>query len=162
VIEFGFTGIFFEVQLVNAHAAGDAIGHVQVKVAALADGFVELGDLVALGQIGVKVVLAIKVRNRVDLRMHRGCQQRALVDGFAVQNGQHTGHAGANRANIAIWGGFPRVGLAGAEDLGLGVELDVGFEPDDDFVIFHFATSWRRITGRTARQASPWVACSKA
>ena len=47
-------------------------------------------------------------------------------------------------------------------DLGLGVELDVGFEPDDDFVIFHFDTSWRRITGRTERQASSRVACSNA
>jgi len=160
VIELGFAGIFFEVQLVNANAADGTIRHVQVEIAALADGLVELGDLVALRQIGVEVVLAVKVRNRIDLRVHRGCQQRTFMDSCAVQHGQHSGHAGADRANIGIWRGFPRVSLAGAENLGLGVELDMGFQPDDNFVVFHFATSWRRTAGRTARQASSRVACS--
>ena len=59
------------------------------------------------------------------------------LDGALVEHGQHTGQAGADRADIGIGPVVPGIGLAGAEDLGGGVELNVSFQSNYGFVFGH-------------------------
>ena len=86
---FGLAGIFLKMQPVDAHMARSAIGQFEVHIPPLADGFIKLGDLVALGQVGVKIILTIKYRTLVDLRVHGRRQPGTLQHGFLVENGQY-------------------------------------------------------------------------
>ena len=104
----------------------------------MASGLVELRDLVALGQVGVEVIFAVKERQRAGSRRAwlppaaPPFSTTALFNtGSTPGSPQHTGQI------LVLGGSIPRIRLAGAEDLGGGVELDVGFQPDDGFVFGH-------------------------
>ena len=62
-----FSGILLEVQALDTHDAGPAVWHVDPKLARPHDGMPVLRDLVALRQIRIEVVLAVKHRKPVDL-----------------------------------------------------------------------------------------------
>ena len=110
--------------MVSRHRAGD--GHIHV--AALADGLVELGDLVSLGQVRVEVILAVEIRNIADLGFHCLGKQHSLLHHCLVEDRQHTRQARAHRADIGVGGILPRIGFARAEDLARRVELNVCFQ----------------------------------
>ena len=162
MVDLGFSGVFLKMQLMDAHMAGGAIRPEQVHIATLADRLVKLGDLVTLGQVGVEVILAVEEGTGIDLSVHDGCQQRAFFHRFRVQDRQYARKPTAHRANVSVRFRAPGIGFAGAENLGFGIQLDMGFEPDDHFIRFHHATSPRNTWGRSARHAASWVACSKA
>jgi len=142
VLVFGLAGVFFDVQLGDADAARVALRHGQVHVAAIADRHVILRDLVALGQVGVKVVFAVEERQRAQFGVHGMRQQGRLFHHGLVENRQHTGQTGADRADVGVGWVEPGVGFAGAEDFGGGVELDMSFQPDDNFILGHADASW--------------------
>ena len=104
-----------------------------VDPAVLGDGLVELRDLVALGQVGIEVVLAREDGALADLAVEGERGQRGELDGLGVEHGQRAGQAEADRADIGIGRGAEVVGAA-AEGLGRGEQLDVHFEPDDGLV----------------------------
>jgi len=66
-----FPGVLFHVDAGDADALGLAV-HADVDVPVLADGLLELGGLVALGQVGVEIVLAGEDRHGIDRAV--GCQ----------------------------------------------------------------------------------------
>ena len=131
----GLTGILFDMQLPDAHPAdvglfirGSRCRNRQVEIAAFCQGLVELGDLVPLGQIGVKIILAVKKRERADLGMHGMRQQNTFFHHRFIENRQHARQPAAHRADIGVGRIDPGISLAGAKDLGDGVQLDVGFQ----------------------------------
>jgi len=124
-------------QLGNAHPADIPLRHGNIHVAAKCQGLVVLGNLVALGQVGIKIVFAVKVGKRAQFGMHGSRQQHALFHCHPIEHRQNTGQPAANRANIGIGRVKPGIRLAGAENLGDGIELDVGLQPNDDFIISH-------------------------
>ena len=109
---------------------------VYIQVARGGDGSVVLGDLVALHEVGVRVVLPVKLRVRGD----GAAQRQACHDGVlyrrSVDHRQHPGHTETDGAHQAVGLGVLVVGAAGAEHLAFGEELDVDLEPDYRFV-FH-------------------------
>ncbi len=134
-VVFGLAGVFFHMHLVDVDATICAVRQRHVEPAAPADRLIVLGDLVALGQIGIEVVLAVEKAFRLNFSaMHRRRQQHGLFDHGPIEDGQRAWLAGAHRADIGVGQRPPAIGRAGAEDLALGVELDVDFETDDRFV----------------------------
>ena len=110
------------------------VGGGDLDEAVLGEGLVELADLVALGEIGIEVVFAGEDGGVVDPEIERLGGLDGEFDGLAVEHGQGSGHAEADRADVGVGLGAEDVG-AGAEDLGLGEQLHVHFETDDSFVL---------------------------
>ena len=122
--------VLLHVDLVQA----DEAPALQRKAPAPADRRVELGDLVGLGQVRIKVVLAVKARHGRDVAAQRKARARGLLHRGAVERGQRPRLAGADRADVRVRLAAERRG-AGAEDLAPGVHLDVDLESADDFVV---------------------------
>ena len=102
--------------------------------AVLGDGLVELRDLVALGQVGIEVVLAGEDGALAHLAVDGQSGQRGELDGLGVEHRQGAGQAQADRADVGVGRRAEVIGAA-AEGLGRGQQLDVNFESDDGLVL---------------------------
>ena len=92
---------------------------------------VELADLIALRQIGVEVVLAVKARPRVDLGFDGHAGAHGLADAFGVGHGQHAGHGRVNKADLAV-GLRAKSGGGAGKQLRIRSHLRVHFKADYD------------------------------
>ena len=137
-----FAGVFLQMGAGDTdHLAGTVV-QVDGQLALLDDRQFVLADLVALGQVRVKVVLTGEHRTSC----HSGTDGQAERDGhshhFAVQHRQHTWQAEVDGARLRVR--FRAVGGGGAgENLALGSELGVDFQPDHSFP-FHQSKPWQR------------------
>ena len=116
--------VLLEVDAVDAHVA---------QLPAQAQRDVVLGDLVALGEVGIEVVLAVEDRARRDLAAQRHPHHDPVDHGLGVGHRQRAGQAEADRAGARV-GLLAEAQLAAAEHLRAGLELDVDLEADDGFV----------------------------
>src|SRR4029077_17894531 len=87
--------------------------------AVLGQWLVILRNLVALGQVGVKIILAGENGGFVDSTLQRHGRQRSELYRFAVQHRQGPRQAQAHRTNIRV-GRIPEASGARAEDFGRG------------------------------------------
>ena len=87
-----FARIFFDVHVVDAHGL---LGFPQLEVhsAAHTDRLPVLGNLVTFGQVGVKVVLAVKSATEVDAAAQSQAQAYGILQELLIQAGQSTGLA---------------------------------------------------------------------
>ena len=115
--------VLLEVDAVQPHVA---------QLAARAERDVVLGDLVALGEVGIEVVLAVEDRPRGDLRAQREAHHQPEVDGLGVGHRQRAGQPEADRARARVRL-LAEAQLAAAEHLRARGELDVDLQPDDGF-----------------------------
>ena len=99
----GFSGIFFKVRAGEAHGLLTATGNDGDR-AALHDRQIELADLVALGKIGIEIILAREYRATVDVvrdvAVDRQSEANGLVDGRAIGNGQHARQREIDRRRV--------------------------------------------------------------
>ncbi len=124
-------GVLLEVQAME----GDALGVIgERQLAARGDRLLELRDLVALGQVGVEVVLARERRLRVEAAAECEREAGGEVDRLAIEHRQAARIAGAHRAGERVGPGAEPIG-ATAEDLGLRLEMDVDLESHHRFVL---------------------------
>ena len=128
---------------------------------------VVLGDLIALGEIRVEVVLAREDRHVVDGAAERMRRPHRELHGACVQHRKRAGHAQTHRADVGVrW--RPERGAAAAENLAGGQQLTVDFEADDRLKreghrSADYCQHWRRCQQRTAsplvgRSAGPVAA----
>jgi len=68
----------------------------------LGQRLVVLRNLVALGQVGIEIILAREDRRFVDAASSAPSQPAWQLDRLPVQHRQRSGHAQANRANIRV------------------------------------------------------------
>jgi len=130
-----FPGILFHVDTGDADALLLAV-HGDVHMAVLADGLLELGNLIALGQIRVEVVLTGKDRHRVDGAVGGQAHLGGELHDLGVQDRQHARHPRTDRTDVGV-GIVAEMGGTAAEDLALGFQLGVHFETDDRLVPGH-------------------------
>ena len=118
-------GVLLEVRARDLHvrAAGDR------ELAAPGEREVVLADLVALGQVGIEVVLAVEDRALRDLAAEREPDHQPVVHGLRVQRRQRARVAEADgaRARVRLLAERQR---AAAEHLRARRELDVDLEAD--------------------------------
>ena len=134
--------VLLEVDAVQPHVA---------QVAACAERDVVLGDLVALGEVGIEVVLAVEDRPRGDLAAERQPHHQPEVDGLGVGHRQRAGQPEADRAGARVRL-LAEAQRAAAEHLRARRELHVDLEAD------------HRLVRRHARAPEPSkpIACSSA
>ena len=125
--------IFFHVHARDADLLRSAVGRWHLDPAVLGQRLIELRNLVALGQIGIEVVLAREDGALAHLAVERQRGQRGELDGLGVQHRQRARQPQANRADVGIRLGAEPVG-ATAKRLGRREQLHVHFEPDHRLV----------------------------
>src|SRR5690606_1963920 len=132
-------GILFHVDAGEADALARAVLQVDVEVTARANGLVihrrsaRLGDLVSLGQVGVEIVLARPHGTRLDVGAAGETQHDGTLHRPGVRNRQGSGEPEADGADqrVRFRAEFD---AAAAEHLGVGGQLGMDFETDDDAV----------------------------
>ena len=108
---------------------------------------VVLRDLVALGQVGIEVVLAREHRRRMHRAAERERGARRQFHRAPVEHRQRPRQPEADRAQRGVGLGAEARGAA-AEDLGRGQQLRVDLEADDRLKVGHEGIdSNRRIVG---------------
>src|SRR5207249_8103732 len=90
-----------------------------------------LGDLVALGEIGIEIVLAGEAGMVVDGAVQGKGGAHGHFDGALVEHGKCAWEAEADRTDIGV-GRIAEAGGAAAEDFCAREELHVDFEADED------------------------------
>jgi hypothetical protein len=112
-----------------------AVGTDRDDDLALADDrILVLGDLIALRQVGVEIVLAVEDRAVVDLRLEAKTGAHGLGHAFLVDHRQHAGHRRIDEADIGI-GGLAEFGRGAGEQLRVACDLGVDLQTDDDFPV---------------------------
>ena len=110
----------------------DVVADHDFQLAVLHNRQVQLADLVAFGQVGIEIVLAIKHVFLVDLGIQRQAELNRFFHHFAVHHRQRAGQRAFHHASMRV-----RLGAEGgtraAENFGFGVELDVDFQSDYGF-----------------------------
>ena len=90
-----FTGIFFKVNAFNSDSPhlGRFIGgcHIDFNLTVFTNRFIELGNLVAFNQVGIKVMLPVKLAEFVDRTAERKPRFNPKLHVFAADNGQGAG-----------------------------------------------------------------------
>ena len=130
-----FARILLEMQTLNTHGDLTAtLRQVDDYLALAHDRAFELADLVALRQIGVKIILTVEHRAKIDLRLEPEARADGLGHAFLVDHGEHAGHGGIDQRDMAVR--LAAIFSRGAgEKLGLGGYLRMNFKPDNDFPI---------------------------
>src|SRR5215475_4863933 len=103
--------------------------------AALGKGAVVLRDLIALRQIGIKIIFPREDRFVVDLEIERESRLARHLHGLAVEHRQRAGQSQADRTGITVRF-LSESRRTGAEDFRLGFELRVDFKADDSLPTF--------------------------
>ena len=125
----GFTGILLHMNPLDPHLARHAGRHIDQYLALANNRVVKLGYLVALRQVGVEIILAVKARKKIDLGLQAKAGAHCLLDAKFVDHRQHAGHGGINKGNIGI-GRIAKPGARPGKKLGIGGDLGMHFQPD--------------------------------
>ena len=100
-----------------------------------------LRNLVALGQIGIEVILAREDRGLVNGAAQGERRANGTIHRASVQHRQRPGQAEAHGTDVRV-GLRAERGAAAAEDLGGGQQLRMDLEADDGLVLTHEVGEW--------------------
>ena len=134
-----FPGVFLHVNPRDADLFA-GVAHLDMDKSVLGDGKFVLGNLIALGQIRIKIVLAGKPAFPVDLAVGGHGHAQGKVHHLFVEHRQYARHPQTNRAGVRV-GGRTEFGGATAEYLGSGFQLGMNFQADDGFKMHNVSCS---------------------
>ena len=149
------TGVFLDVNAGQANSFLSSID-LDVDITTSAYGQFVLANLIALGQIGIKIVFTSKDARRCDRAVgSQACFDCKLNDLF-VEHRQNSRKSGAYRAGVLIRFAT-ELGRTTAEDLRLCEQLGVNFESNDRFVFHKVRTSRMRRIENSASEFPPLI-----
>src|SRR5690606_37868328 len=148
------SGVLLEVDALEVDGLRAAVD-LDLEFAAEAEGLVELGDLVALHQVRIGVVLAVELRVARNLAAEREASHQRVGHGLLVDDGEHARHAEADRTDVGVGGGIEVLAVAAAEHLRFRLELDVHFHADDGFVVSLRVSG--HVCSAPGRSFYPWM-----
>src|SRR5262249_33108365 len=145
-----FARVFFHVNPRDADVVvGRPVVAVRCDPSARSEWPLVLGDLIALRQVRVEVVLARENRRLVNLASESERFAARANDGPPIEHRQRSGQSEAHRTEMCVGGGA-ECGTAAAEDLRLRQELRVNLETDDGLVRTHAFGPAARTSGVTS------------
>src|SRR5207302_4174200 len=100
-----------------------------------------LADLVALGEVGIEIILAREDGAAVDLSLDGQAETDRVLHGLGVRHRQRARQRDVDRAGLGVRRGAERARGA-REHLAVRGELRVRLDADDNFPAPHFG-SWR-------------------
>ena len=143
-----FAGVLLHVGTLDADPSGLTVDR-DIEVAVMTDRDVELGDLIALGEVCVEVVLAVEDRTLRHLAIDGKADRHDPLDGLSIRNRECPRQTKTDRACVGV-GLRPKLHGAATEHLRSGGELDMHLDPDHGLP-GHEASSSR--TGRSVKLA---------
>ena len=102
-------GVLLHVQALDSDVARGPVGHVERDRAVADDGVIELGNLIALGKVGIEVVLAVEDASQVDLGLDAKAGADRLLDTAFIDYRQHAGQGGIDQRHLGV-GLSPKIG----------------------------------------------------
>src|SRR5260221_9842727 len=110
-------GVLFHVEASDADSLR-TIRRFDFQPAVLGNGLIELRNLVALGQVRIKVILARKNRSLPNLAVQRHRSQDGVFNSLLVEYRKRSRQAEADGANVGV-GLVAKARRAGTENLGV-------------------------------------------
>ena len=105
-----------------------------IDLALADDRVLELGNLIALRQVRIEIVLAVEDRALVDLRLQAKPGAHRLLDAFLVDHRQHAGHGRIDERDVGVRRIAEGRGRTG-EQLRIARHLGMDFHADDDLPV---------------------------
>ena len=141
--------ILFDVDARDTDAPYVAI-HKDVQITVFAQRNVKLADLICLGKVRIKIVLAVIFTHTVDRAVQRMAHFYGVIHHLLVQHRQRAGHPHAHRTAQCVHLCAESI-FAAAENLGLGAQLGMHLKADHYFIIpvYHLVTA-------PLPQSRPW------
>jgi len=130
-------GVLLKVQPLNADDDGLAILKLNLDLTLTDDRVFELRDLVALRQVWIEVVLAIKAGAQVDFSVEAQPSAHRLLDAECVDHRQHSRHGRIHKADMRVRRAAVLRRGPGKE-LGFGRDLGVHLQAHNHFPIARF------------------------
>ncbi len=150
-------GVLLDVDAGNADALGvPLLVHHGVDVAVLAEGDIKLGNLVGLGQVGVEIVLPVRLADGVDGAVCGVAHADGVLHHLFVEGGEAPRHPGAVGAAVGVHLRAEGV-LAAAIDFGFGGKLGVDLQANNGD-IFHPSPPPFRLKPRRCKDCRPGAA----
>ena len=131
----GLAGVFFEMGAHQSHRSL-LVAHEEFHLAALHHRNFKLTDLVALGQVRIKIVLARKNAARRNVRPDGQTELDGALHRPLVHHRQRARQCQIDGAGLRIGLGA-KGGRSPTENLGAGGELRVGLKTDHHFIAVH-------------------------
>ena len=130
-----FTGIFFHMHFMNADffLSGRSF---DLYPSIMTDWQIQLGNLVVLRVIRIKIVLSVKFAVLVDLAVCCKSGFQCKFYYLTVQNRQRTRHTGADRTGMCIRSAT-KLCRASAENLCFCCKFYMDFKANDCLILFH-------------------------
>src|SRR5699024_646078 len=137
-----FAGVFFDMGAFDFHPEDFAVVEFNIYPSVIGDGGFFLGGLVVLAQVWVEVLFAGKPGFWCDRAVQCQTEFDAVINTGGVDSWQGTGQAEVTGGDIGVGLVSERVGCGG-EHFGLGIQFNVDFESENDFIrlqgLFHDA-----------------------
>ena len=95
-----FPGVLFQMDALDPDQTGDAGAHFDQHFTLADDGVVKWRNLIALRQVGVEIVLAVKGRAQIDLRLQPQPGPDRLLDAVFVDHRQHPRHRRIDKGDV--------------------------------------------------------------
>ena len=128
----GLAGVLLQMQPLDPHLEGRAVVALHHQHPLADDRVLELADLIALGQIGIEIVLAVEAGHQIDLGPESKARPDRLLDAETVDHRQHPRKTRIHEADLLVRGRTEADACAG-EQLGLGGDLRMDLEAKDKF-----------------------------
>src|SRR5271155_541384 len=109
-------------------------GEVDLDFALAHDGALVLGNLIALGQVGIEIVLAVEGRTEIDPGLEPEAGAHRLSHAFAVDDREHARHRRVDQRDMSV-GLAAEFGRSAGEKLRARCHLGMDLETDDHFPI---------------------------
>src|SRR5215469_14557314 len=122
-------GVFFQMHACDANALASASLRGDFDVAVLGKRLVVLRDLVALGEIGIEVILAGKDRVLANLAVEGHRREYREFHRQSIEHRESAWQPEAHRTNIRVRR-IAELRRAAAENLAFGQKMYVIFQPD--------------------------------
>ena len=129
-----FARVLFQVNSFHAHQTRCIVAELYQHFAFAHDGVVQLRNLIALRQIGVEVVLAVKGAVQIDLGLEAQTRAHGLFDTEFIDGGQHAGHGRIHKRYVVV-GLCAEFRRSGGKEFRVRHDLRVHLHPDDQFPV---------------------------
>ncbi len=127
------SGILLHMNLMNTNFPRTR-GRLDLDKAIVADGQIQLRNLIILRIIRIKIILAVKFAELVNLAVGRQPHRHRVLHDLLIQYRKRPRHTGADRAGVRVRSRAER-GRASAEDLGLRRQLYMNLQSNDCLIL---------------------------
>ena len=125
-----FSGILLHVRVVNAHSHTRTVLHRHVNMPRQDNRLIHLARLIALRQIWVEIMLAIKPRHPGNRRIQRFTRLDCQIHRFTIQDRQHPWQSKIDRMRCRIWLFITCIIVRWTKQFRLRRQLNVTLDPD--------------------------------